>query len=206
MNFSCYCSLCNTSATSKQTLLLHADGKKHRAKARAFHASKQPSKDTNEPISNGKDLADNLLKEDSVCNKSEEPKEQDLSKPTEAEYGSMPSEKKRKLVDLGDAGKSREIVGNDSTDFVDGEVIQAKLAKTLNPEDVGKKSKHSHSPKKELTKASSDTGENKRKNIKWKKLITSVLKSVRLLHNLKVSFQFMCTLHLFFSLSMCKFY
>nr|KYP57577.1 Uncharacterized protein C16C10.8 [Cajanus cajan] len=36
-----FCSLCNTKTTSKQTLLLHADGKKHRAKARAFHASKQ---------------------------------------------------------------------------------------------------------------------------------------------------------------------
>ncbi|CAI9286109.1 unnamed protein product [Lactuca saligna] len=43
-----FCSLCNTSATSKQTLLSHADGKKHRAKARAFHASKQPPKETEE--------------------------------------------------------------------------------------------------------------------------------------------------------------
>ncbi|MBA0866588.1 hypothetical protein Goshw_022580, partial [Gossypium schwendimanii] len=34
-------SLCNTKVTSQQTLLLHAEGKKHRAKARAFHA-KQP--------------------------------------------------------------------------------------------------------------------------------------------------------------------
>ncbi|MBA0622288.1 hypothetical protein Godav_007845, partial [Gossypium davidsonii] len=36
-----FCSLCNTKVTSQQTLLLHAEGKKHRAKARAFHA-KQP--------------------------------------------------------------------------------------------------------------------------------------------------------------------
>ncbi|KAF2297554.1 hypothetical protein GH714_038690 [Hevea brasiliensis] len=35
-----FCCLCNTKATSKQTLLLHGDGKKHRAKARAFHAAK----------------------------------------------------------------------------------------------------------------------------------------------------------------------
>ncbi|KMZ66607.1 putative Cell growth-regulating nucleolar protein [Zostera marina] len=33
------CSLCNTTTTSMQTLLGHADGKKHRAKARAYHAS-----------------------------------------------------------------------------------------------------------------------------------------------------------------------
>ncbi|KAI4376514.1 hypothetical protein MLD38_014266 [Melastoma candidum] len=38
------CSICNTKATSEQTLLLHAEGKKHRAKARAFHASKQAPK------------------------------------------------------------------------------------------------------------------------------------------------------------------
>ncbi|KAL9174944.1 hypothetical protein ABFS82_02G083900 [Erythranthe guttata] len=36
-----FCSLCNSKATSKQALLHHANGKKHRAKARAFHESKQ---------------------------------------------------------------------------------------------------------------------------------------------------------------------
>jgi len=36
-----FCSLCKTTTTSKQTLLLHADGKKHRAKAKAFHASQK---------------------------------------------------------------------------------------------------------------------------------------------------------------------
>ncbi|KAK1312504.1 hypothetical protein QJS10_CPA07g01007 [Acorus calamus] len=36
-----FCSLCKTKATSQQTLLLHADGKKHRAKAKAFQASQQ---------------------------------------------------------------------------------------------------------------------------------------------------------------------
>ncbi|KAJ3671137.1 hypothetical protein LUZ60_008563 [Juncus effusus] len=43
-----YCSLCKTTTTSKQTLLGHADGKKHRAKARAFHAQNNPKKDINE--------------------------------------------------------------------------------------------------------------------------------------------------------------
>ncbi|VAH61286.1 unnamed protein product [Triticum turgidum subsp. durum] len=33
--------LCNTTTTSKQTLLGHADGRKHRAKAKAFHASQK---------------------------------------------------------------------------------------------------------------------------------------------------------------------
>lgn len=36
-----FCSLCNTTTTSKQTLLGHADGRKHRAKAKAYHASRK---------------------------------------------------------------------------------------------------------------------------------------------------------------------
>ncbi|KAI4379559.1 hypothetical protein MLD38_005839 [Melastoma candidum] len=47
-----FCSLCNTKATSEQTLLLHAEGKKHRAKARVFHASKQPPKQGGESTPN----------------------------------------------------------------------------------------------------------------------------------------------------------
>ncbi|KAJ0254216.1 hypothetical protein HA466_0107530 [Hirschfeldia incana] len=38
-----FCSLCNTNATSQQTLLAHAEGKKHRGKARSFHAKQQES-------------------------------------------------------------------------------------------------------------------------------------------------------------------
>lgn len=41
-----FCSLCKTTTTSKQTLLLHADGKKHRAKAKAFHASQKQANET----------------------------------------------------------------------------------------------------------------------------------------------------------------
>ncbi|KAJ0985510.1 hypothetical protein J5N97_003866 [Dioscorea zingiberensis] len=46
-----FCSLCNTNTTSKQTLLLHADGKKHRAKARAFHAAQNQTKQTEDGVS-----------------------------------------------------------------------------------------------------------------------------------------------------------
>lgn len=59
----CYvfdCSLCNTKATSQQALLDHADGKKHRAKAKGFHVKQQQSEqstidknDTIENASNG---------------------------------------------------------------------------------------------------------------------------------------------------------
>lgn len=46
------CCLCSTGAASKQTLPLHADGKKHRAKARAFHASQKQSTLVVKPTSN----------------------------------------------------------------------------------------------------------------------------------------------------------
>lgn len=56
-----HCSLCNTQATSKQTLLLHADGKKHRAKARAFHAKSAPNGNaTNGGLVDNKHVEDNL--------------------------------------------------------------------------------------------------------------------------------------------------
>ncbi|KAG2323510.1 hypothetical protein Bca52824_016723 [Brassica carinata] len=61
-----FCSLCNTKATSQQTLLAHADGKKHRGKARSFHAKQQGSPevvDATENVSNG---VTEEKKEDSV--------------------------------------------------------------------------------------------------------------------------------------------
>ncbi|XP_057836354.2 uncharacterized protein LOC131046594 isoform X1 [Cryptomeria japonica] len=56
------CSVCNVKATSRETLLLHSEGKKHRSKARAFQANKlnqngKPS--LNGSFSDDK-LADNL--------------------------------------------------------------------------------------------------------------------------------------------------
>ncbi|KAL5728685.1 hypothetical protein ACHQM5_001738 [Ranunculus cassubicifolius] len=129
------CSLCKTTATSKQTLLLHADGKKHRAKARAYHASKQPPppKETTELASNTQALAGEVSKEgESVSNKAEETKLKSTSAHTETQIETMPLEKKRKA--------------QDSDDLSNGEVIQGKKAKQ------GEK-------------------------IKWKKLISSALKS-----------------------------
>lgn len=46
------CSLCNVKTTSRETLSLHSEGKKHRSKARAFQASNN-SNQTVEPSSNG---------------------------------------------------------------------------------------------------------------------------------------------------------
>ncbi|PIA64229.1 hypothetical protein AQUCO_00100013v1 [Aquilegia coerulea] len=162
-----FCSLCNTSATSKQTLMLHADGKKHRAKARAFHASKQPPKEINDLTSDTKHSASELCKGDSVPTEPEkESKEQDFSKSTSmntgAENGTKPSEKKRKVVDTvgGNSEKKEDI--KDS-----GEVIQAKRKKT----------KHLDADEEQNINITGDAEEIKSKKIKWKKLITSILRS-----------------------------
>ncbi|XP_031114582.1 UBP1-associated proteins 1C [Ipomoea triloba] len=154
-----FCSLCNTKATSKQTLLLHADGKKHRAKARAFQAAnQQPGKNeaTNPDATHS---TDNNPKEDAPEAKAnEEPKELN---PSEAENEKLQSNKKRK-VEVSDNGAVEQRVGGEtSVDLGNGEVIQVvrenhvKRAKTIpGEEDIA-------------------SG----KKIKWKKLITSALKS-----------------------------
>ncbi|XP_076923717.1 uncharacterized protein LOC143585934 [Bidens hawaiensis] len=128
-----FCSLCNTSATSKQTLLSHADGKKHRAKARAFHASKQPPKDAEGPTPNAKVKPESVEKTDLPLN--------------EGLKSESPESKKRKH----EAAENNGDLGN-------GEVV------------------HDSSAKSEKTKKSK--GEDVEKKIKWKKIITAVLKSV----------------------------
>ncbi|KAI7725296.1 hypothetical protein M8C21_002687 [Ambrosia artemisiifolia] len=134
-----FCSLCNTSATSKQTLLLHADGKKHRAKARAYHASKQPPKDPEGPTPNNTE------------SKSENIQNTDLplSEGVKKESPSHASEsKKRKL----EASENKGELGN-------GEVI------------------HDLNAEPEKTKKAKGNKEDVEKKIKWKKIITAVLKS-----------------------------
>ncbi|KAI5320147.1 hypothetical protein L3X38_039855 [Prunus dulcis] len=70
--FPWFCSLCNTKATSEQTLLLHAEGKKHRARARAIHAAKQQPEQPEESALDTKPTPENK--------QIEEPKLQDASR------------------------------------------------------------------------------------------------------------------------------
>lgn len=106
------CSLCNTKATSQQTLLAHADGKKHRGKAKGFHAKQQESeqstvdkKDASENASNG-DL---------------EQKKEDLP----VGSGVVNAEKKRKLETLDETGNNGEVVQAEESKG-GGEVKKAK--------------------------------------------------------------------------------
>lgn len=176
----CIFSLCNTSATSKQALLLHAEGKKHRAKARAFHASKQPPKQTEESNQDTKLPTGDTRKDELLDNEhSKEPKLQDPPKAdtkhynSEADKGTSPSKKKRKL-DASVNGSSKKKTKDDTSgDLGNGEVIHG---------DLGSDKMAEPRSNKEQTK----------KKIKWKKLITSALKSVCIFNNNLFIFPFQC--------------
>ncbi|XP_050124078.1 UBP1-associated proteins 1C-like isoform X2 [Malus sylvestris] len=109
--FPWFCSLCNTKATSEQTLLLHAEGKKHRAKARAIHAAKQQPKQPEESVPDTEPPPKDTPKGEVLENKQiEEPKSHDASRVNteqqspEAETYTLLKNKKRKL----DASKNDE--------------------------------------------------------------------------------------------------
>lgn len=141
-------SLCNTKATSKQTLLLHADGKKHRAKAKAFHHANQPAKQSEETANGGGDdcLAD-TNGPDAANRKSE----------TMNGY----LEKKRKHDDSESDGHGEK------GDGLKGEKMESQVKKVK--KNVVKDNK--------AIEADSMKDEDKKK-INWKKLIKSALQSV----------------------------
>lgn len=144
------CSLCNTKATSQQALLLHAEGKKHGAKARAFHASQQPPVQADKPASDAKDTAvaasDGTEKKDG--NNAEQPRLQESSEQNNLKPESeVSSEKKKRKLDVSEGGLIKKCKNdNTSVDTENGEVIQGEKAKE--------------------------------KKIKWKKFIKAALKSV----------------------------
>ncbi|KAK9102508.1 hypothetical protein Sjap_019762 [Stephania japonica] len=169
-----HCSLCNTNATSKQTLLLHAEGKKHQAKARAFHASKQPPKPVEDP-SNAKQPTDDDRKGESTP-VNDEAKEEVL-KATQCdgnveENGSLSGKKKRKHGGS-DCGNDSGNNGNEVGEKSNGEVIQAKRAKK-EPKRLKQETIAVAAEEEEQAGVTQEPGVQK---IKWKKLITSILKS-----------------------------
>ncbi|XP_042488474.1 UBP1-associated proteins 1C [Macadamia integrifolia] len=175
-----FCSLCNASATSKQTLLLHAEGKKHRAKARAFHNSKQQTKPTEESAPSLKESTCDPTKEDLLTGIDVEPqKVQDPRKDgvvLSCSDGSL-SSKRKKTLDESESGNARGKHGTDTPgDSNNGEVIQAKIP-GAEPECQVKKRKASVLPKEDKVENMGDSNKEAKKKIKWKKLITSALKS-----------------------------
>ncbi|XP_078432125.1 zinc ion binding protein [Wolffia australiana] len=144
-----FCSLCNTTTTSKQTLLLHADGKKHRSKAKAFHASK------NQTVN--QEQIKNEANSQPVLDSSEKKKSDDLIEGKTIQEDLL--KKKR-----------------DSNEMADGEVIQS----TESTERSGKRPKKGEdSLNRDCHKDADGPGDkdSSDEKIKWKKLVTSILKS-----------------------------
>ncbi|KAI9074314.1 hypothetical protein K1719_043737 [Acacia pycnantha] len=158
-----FCSLCNTKATSEQTLLLHADGKKHRAKARAFLASKQQPVQTDTSAPDAKLPVEHASNgQVQVSNNVEQRKLQDPSECNNLKSGNeiSPSNKKRKSDVVGDNPIRKKGRDDSPGELGNGEVVQAEGA------EAGEKS---HLKKEKMV--------NNKKNIKWKKFIKSALKS-----------------------------
>lgn len=156
-----FCSLCNTNATSKQTLLLHAEGKKHRAKARAFHAAKQT-----EPADGGVEVSnDNYQKSEIPENKAGEELKEQNSKEAENDNSHLNKKRKDRESENGGAKLSAELDN--------GEVIQVEKEQ----ETKHKKKAKNETVKQDKAVVDGSNGNDSKKKIKWKKLITSALKS-----------------------------
>lgn len=186
-------SLCNSKATSKQALLLHADGKKHRAKARAFHAANQP-KQIEESTQNGNISTEDISKDESIVIKNvEEAKMQDSPQMTtvhdslKTENENLASKKKRKPVASDNNGDKEKVRGDALGELGNGEVIQVERAEAEETVIQVKKLKHS------VPEEPSCVKEDPKKKIKWKKLITSALKSVSCCNAAKTS-KFLATI------------
>ncbi|KAL1335541.1 hypothetical protein HN51_064399 [Arachis hypogaea] len=147
-----FCSLCNTQATSKQTLLLHADGKKHRAKARAYHASKQPPPQTDKSAPDAKIVSEAAPNEATDGKNAEQPKLEESSKQDNLKSGDKISSAKKRKLEASEGDLIKKCRNDISVDTGNGEVIQGEEAEGKVESAVKNK-------------------------IKWKKFIKSALKS-----------------------------
>ncbi|XP_021715059.1 UBP1-associated proteins 1C-like isoform X2 [Chenopodium quinoa] len=182
-----FCSLCNTKATSQQALLLHADGKKHRAKARAFTAKQQPNPPEEGAVTN-KDSTENTPKIEVPNDKSiEDGKENGPSNGalrndySSAENGNVSVKKRKKDTSI-DMEKCVNGVVNGFVTQEEAEEAPKKSKKGRKESEVkGTEKKKAKNEAKEGEGGITGTGKKgAEQKIKWKKLISSVLKSVPL--------------------------
>ncbi|KAJ6813564.1 UBP1-associated proteins 1C [Iris pallida] len=165
-----FCSLCNTYTTSQQTLLGHADGKKHRAKARAFHAAQKPSNQTEESTPSEKN---GPKAESTEGNGSDNNVQGDLQIDSNASIKEGENEtqanRKRKL-DASVEGLSKKSDEKNASESINGEVIQTELSEVRHCKSKKKNTKDVLE-KHDFIKEASES------KIKWKKLVTSILKT-----------------------------
>lgn len=178
------CSLCNTKATSKQALLLHADGKKHRARARAFLASQQQPAQTDKSAPDAKVSMDTAPNGEAKDDKNaEQPKLQESSKQDNLKpENEVPAEKKKRKLEVSEGDLIKKSRNDTSVDMGNGEVIQSNKA-------TGESNL-----KKEIASPHCTSAVNNK--IKWKKFIKAALKSVRVLNFGMTSFLVFCLIYL----------
>ncbi|KAG6424135.1 hypothetical protein SASPL_114548 [Salvia splendens] len=166
--------LCNTKATSKQALLLHADGKKHRAKARGFHAKQQGNETVETIVSSENNVTNNVSVNKEISGYLNSSVVDPPCDGSGVENNSLESNKKRKL-EASENGDANHKTGVDvSAELGNGKVIQVQGLEI----EVTKSSKKAKlSAKEEHGKLDSAAEKDASKNIKWKKLIVSALKS-----------------------------
>ncbi|XP_047950073.1 UBP1-associated proteins 1C [Salvia hispanica] len=160
-----FCSLCNTKATSKQALLLHADGKKHRAKARGFHAKQQGNETVETTVSAENNETNNVSVNKEISGYLNSSVVDPPWDGSGVENNSLESNKKRKL-EASENGDANHKTGVDvSAELGNGKVTQVQGLEI----EVTKSSKKA--------KLDSPADKDASKNVKWKKLIVSALKS-----------------------------
>ncbi|KAL3678437.1 hypothetical protein R1sor_021393 [Riccia sorocarpa] len=150
------CTLCNVKATSRETLELHAQGKKHRAKAKAATLREAPPVDT-------KDVTDaKLATEEVVDNRS--PKSS-----VEASSHSVEKKRKNELVDSAGEGeeeeRSQKKEKKSRKEPVDSEPQEGS------PDSPGKKRKHEEAEQEKVTEGKDGRKKSKKKD----KTVTSAV-------------------------------
>lgn len=178
------CSLCNTKATSKQTLLLHADGKKHRAKARAIHASKQQPVQPDKSATDAKVAVDTAPNDEVRDGKNGElPKLQESSKQNDSKpENEISSAKKKRNLDALEDDLVKKKRNDTLTDIGNGEVIQGEEA-----------IRERKLKKRGMVEPNCTSAVKNR--IKWKKFIKSALKSVSVLNFRMMSSHVFCLIY-----------
>lgn len=158
-------------------MLLHADGKKHRAKAKAFHAKQQQIKQTEESAQDKTVMSENATNGEVPENTQvEEPKGEDMPKRdrasanSETETGKLQS-KKRKLDEFGSDSTGKK-TGSDATDKIGNGVTQVERAKTEKLESLLKQTKQNGLKDDKVVECGS------KNKMKLKRLIKSALRTV----------------------------
>lgn len=152
-----FCSLCNTTTTSKQTLLGHADGRKHRAKAKAYHASQKQE--------NGSEQTPDV-KETGGAPTMEPPQLNEV-KGADSEKDVDKDAVKRKRADSIALEEPDNAKRQNLSNLKTGEVIQSEK---------GELKTKSKSTADEVVNGANHQ-DTKKQKIKWKKIITKILET-----------------------------